>query len=51
MYDKLVAKVDNIDISGFVLKSKFDIGKSDLEKKMSDTEEKKFLILVNLLNI
>ena len=40
MYDKLVAKVDNIDISGFVLKSKFDIGKSDLEKKMSDTEDR-----------
>ena len=37
-YDELVAKVNNIDISGFVL------------KKNSDAE-KRFLILVNLLKI
>ena len=34
MYDKLVAKVNNIDISGFVLKTKYDRDKSDLEKKI-----------------
>ena len=33
VYDKLVAKVDSIDISGFVLKIKYDTDKSELEKK------------------
>ena len=37
VYDKLVAKVNNVDISGFVLKSKYDTDKSDLEKKVTDT--------------
>ena len=36
MYNKLVAKVNNIDTSGFVLKNKYDTDKSDLEKKISD---------------
>ena len=40
VYHKLVAKVNNIDISGFVLKTKYDTAKSDLEKKMSDAEKK-----------
>ena len=33
LYDKLVAKVNNIDTSVFVLKTKYDADKSDLEKK------------------
>ena len=37
VYDKLVAKVNNIDISGFVLKTKYDTDKSELEKKIPDT--------------
>ena len=37
VYDKLVAKVNNIDTSGFVLKAKYDTDKSELEKKISDT--------------
>ena len=41
VYNKLVTKVDNIDTSGFVLKTKYDIDKSELEIK--------FLILVVLL--
>ena len=41
VYDKLVAKVNNIDTSGFVLKTKYDTDKSELEKT--------FLILVVLL--
>ena len=41
-YDKLVAKVNNIDNSGFVLKTKYDRAKSDLEKKISDAEKKNF---------
>ena len=32
-YHKLVDKVDNIDTTGFVLKTTYDTGKSDLEKK------------------
>ena len=31
VYDKLVAKVNNTDTSGFVLKTKYDANKSDLE--------------------
>ena len=41
MYDKIVAKVNNIDTSEFVLKTKYDADKTEFEKK--------FLILVNLL--
>ena len=38
LYDKLVAKVDDIDTSGSVLKTKCD--KSDLEKKISNVGKK-----------
>ena len=40
VYDKLVAKVNNIDTSGFVLKTKYTADKSDLEKKISDADKK-----------
>ena len=33
VYDKLVAKVDNIDTSDFVLKTKYQTDKTELEKK------------------
>ena len=36
VYDKLVAKVDNIDTSGFVLKTKYDTDKSELENEIPD---------------
>ena len=36
-YDKLVAKVNNIDTSGFVLKTKYDTDKSELKNKIPDT--------------
>ena len=36
MYDKLFTKVNNIDTTGFVLKTKYDAGKPDL-KKIPDT--------------
>ena len=39
VYDKLVAKVNNIDTSGFVLKTKYNTDKSDLAKKIPDTIE------------
>ena len=37
VYDKLVAKVNNIDTTGFVLKAKYDTDKSKLENKIPDT--------------
>ena len=36
-YDKLVAKIDNVDTSGFALKKKYGKGKSELENKIPDT--------------
>ena len=36
VYDKLVAKIDNIDTSGFVLKTKYDADQSELENKIPD---------------
>ena len=48
-YNKLVTEVDNIDTAGFVLKTKYDTDKSDLEKKISDVDKKIFLIQVHLL--
>ena len=41
VYDKLVTNVNNIDTSGFVLKTKYGVDKIELEKK--------FLRLVILL--
>ena len=40
VYNKLVAEVKNIDTSGFVLKTKYDTDKSDLEKNISDGNKK-----------
>ena len=40
MYDKLVTKVNNIDTSGFVLKTRYDTDKPDLEKKISNADKK-----------
>ena len=37
VYDKLVAKVNSIDTSGFVLKTKYDMDKPEMENKFSDT--------------
>ena len=37
MYDELVAKVNSIDTSTFVLKNKYDTDKSELKTKISDT--------------
>ena len=33
VYDKLVAKADNVDTSDFVLKTKYNTDKTELEKK------------------
>ena len=39
VYDKLVAKVNSIDTSVFVLKTKYDTDKRQLEKKITDTSD------------
>ena len=39
-YNKLVTKVDNIDTTEFILKTKYDPDKSNFEKKISDAEKK-----------
>ena len=40
VYDKLVAKANNIDTTGFVLQNTYDIDKSDLEKEIRDANKK-----------
>ena len=46
--EKVAVKVNNIDTSGFILKTKYDTDKSELGKKISDAD-KKLLLLINLL--
>ena len=40
MFDKIFAKLYNIETSGFVLKTKYHTDKSDLEKKINDEDKK-----------
>ena len=40
VYNKLTAKVNNIDTSRFVLRSKYDTDKSSSEKRISDKDKK-----------
>ena len=48
IYDELVPKVNSIDTSGFVLKTKYDTDKSELENKIPDTSGlvKKLIIIL-----
>ena len=39
VYNKLVTKVNNIDASGFVLKTKYDADKSELDNQIPDTSD------------
>ena len=39
LYDKLAAKVNSIDTSDFVLKTKYQADKADLEKKIPDVSD------------
>ena len=39
VYDKLVAKVDNIDTSDFVLKTKYNTDKTELENKIPNVTD------------
>ena len=52
VYDKLVTKVNNIDTGGFVLKTKYDADKSELENKIPDVNNlvKKLIITLKLLD-
>ena len=45
-YNKLVTKVDNIDTTGFVLKTGYDTDKSDLEKKISNADKIPLVLVV-----
>ena len=50
--DKLVGKVNNIDTSRFLLKTKYDTGKLELEKKIPNTSnlvEKKQITILKLV--
>ena len=47
-YDKLVAKVNNIDTNDFVLKTKYNDDKTELEKNIPDVTD--FVKKQNLLN-
>ena len=51
-YNKLVNKVNNINVSGFLLKTKYAADKLELEKKIPDTSNlvKKLIIILKLLN-
>ena len=52
VYNKLMVKVDNIDTSDFVLKTKYNTDKTGLKNKISDTSGlvKKLIIILKLLN-
>ena len=39
MYEKLAGKVNNINTSGFVLKTKYQTGKTELEKKIANVTD------------
>ena len=39
MYDKLAAKVNNIDTGDFVLKTKYETDKTELERKIPDVTD------------
>ena len=39
VYDKLVAKVNNIDTSGAVLKTNYDTGKTEIENEIPDVTD------------
>ena len=51
VYDKLVVKVDSIDTSRFVLKTKYDTDKSEIKNEIPDTSRlvKKTITMLKLL--
>ena len=51
VYDKFVTKANDINASGFVLKSKYNADKTELENKISDTSNlvKNQIIILKLV--
>ena len=51
-YNKLVTKVNNIETSDFVLKTKYSTNKTELKNKISNTSGlvKKLITILKLLN-
>ena len=47
-YNKLVTKVDNIDTTTFVLKTKYEKDGSDFEDKISKIGKKYLMLVVSL---
>ena len=50
VYDKLLAKANNIDTSDFVLKTKYQTDKTELEKKIPDVNNLRKAKLTDLEN-
>ena len=52
VYDKLVEKVNNIDTSDFVIKTKYNTGKTEIENKIPVLAVllKKLITILNSLN-
>ena len=52
VYDQLVTKVNNIDTSNFVLKTKYNTDKAKLKNKIPDTRilSKNLITTLKLLN-
>ena len=48
VYDKIVAKINNCDTSGFALKTKRDTDKSNVEKYISDADKMAGDLLINI---
>ena len=54
VYNKLVAKVNNIDTSGYALKTKYDADREEylgFREEKIQIQKKKFLVLMGLLKI
>ena len=51
VYDKLATKLNNIDTSEFVLKTKYDKDKLEFEKKIPDVSNlvKKLILMLKLV--
>ena len=50
-YNKLVTKVDNIDITNFIKKNKYEKGGSDFEDKIRKIGKKNLILVAWLKNL
>ena len=54
MYDKVATKVNNIDTSGFILKTQYNADKLESEKKIADTSNlviKSLVIIIIVIKL